>query len=104
MDGNQAALNAVPKTLFVDLVQSLVNGCFATSDIPAKIEGIAFGPDVQVGGSRVHTLWVANDNDFLNTTTDAAGNSIPNPNQFFVFSFQDSDLGGSKLVPQHFDE
>lgn len=104
MDGNHAALNAVPKTLFVDLVQSLTAAGIAAGNIPAKIEGIAFGPDVRKGNAWVHTLWVANDNDFLETTPDANGNPIANPNQFFVFSFTDADLGGSRLVPQYLDK
>jgi len=70
--------------------------------IPAKIEGIAFGPEVNCNGSPVHTLWVANDNDFLTQTTDSQGNTIDNPNQFFVFGFTDADLGGSPLVLQQF--
>jgi len=100
MDGATAALNAVPKTLFVDMVLSLTNAGITAANIPAKIEGLAFGPDVCTSGKTVHTLWVANDNDFLSTTTDASGNNIPNPNQFFVFGFTDADLGGSKYVPQ----
>ncbi len=101
MGGATAALNAVPKTLFADVVASLIAGGFTAGDIPAKIEGVAFGPDIRQAGKTVHTLWIANDNDFLGTTTDANNNSIPNPNQFFVFGFTDADLGGSKLVPQH---
>jgi hypothetical protein len=101
MDGATAALNAVPKTLFVDVVASLIAGGFTAGDIPAKIEGVAFGPDIRQAGKNVHTLWIANDNDFLNTTTDASNNIIPNPNQFFVFGFTDADLDGSKFVPQH---
>ena len=107
MDGATAAMNAVPKTLFADLVTSMTAAGMTAADIPAKIEGLAFGPDVRQGDTTVHTLWVANDNDFLSTTTDAAGNTIPNPNQFFVFGFTDADLGGSKYVPQQvagFDE
>ena len=81
MDGATAALNAVQKKLFVDLVQSLTTAGVTADQIPAKIEGLAFGPDVRQGGATVHTLWVANDNDFLSITTDASGNNIPNPNQ-----------------------
>ena len=42
----------------------------------------------------MHTLWVANDNDFLQ---DLNGPDT-NPNQFFVFGFKDADLAGSKYV------
>ena len=102
MDGTTAATYAVPKTLLVDLVASLTAAGYAASDIPAKIEGVTFGPDVVSGGAKLHTLWIANDNDFLETVADPDGNTIPNPNQFFVFSFTDADLGGSQFVPQSF--
>ena len=100
MDGTTAAANAVSKTLFLDIVQVLTANGIDAGDIPAKIEGVAFGRDVWNNG-WVHTLWIANDNDFLQTVPDASGNLVPNPNQFFVFSFTDADLGGSKFVPQH---
>lgn len=99
MDGSTAASNAVAKTLFLDIVQALTPYMDA-SLIPAKIEGLAFGPDVEYKGTKLHTLWVANDNDFLETVADPNNNQIPNPNQFFVFGFTDSDLGGSPFVPQ----
>jgi hypothetical protein len=102
MDGTEAAAYAVPKTLFADLVKSLTAAGMSAGDIPAKIEGVAIGPDVREGQATVHTLWIANDNDFLQTVADSDGNQIPNPNQFFVFSFTDADLGGTKLVPQQF--
>jgi hypothetical protein len=102
MDGTTAAANAVSKTLFLDVVQVLTANGIAAGDIPAKIEGLAFGPDVISGHTKMHTLWVANDNDFLETVADANNNQIPNPNQFFVFGFTDADLAGSKLVPQEF--
>jgi hypothetical protein len=81
----------------------LASNGFAADHIPAKVEGIAFGPDVKKGASTLHTLWVSNDNDFVLTTQDSP--SIPNPNQFFVFGFTDADLtvlGASKFVPQQF--
>ena len=101
MDGTTAAANAVPKTLFVDLVASMKAAGIDPTEIPAKIEGISFGPDVKdAQGTTIHTFWVANDNDFLNTVADPNGNPIPNDNQFFVFGFTDADLAGSKFVPQ----
>ena len=104
MDGTTAATHAVSKTLFFDLVKSLTATGMSASEIPAKIEGVTFGPDIKQNGETVHTLWIGNDNDFLETVADSDGNQIPNPNQFFVFSFTDADLGGSKLVPQVFKE
>jgi Esterase-like activity of phytase len=102
MDGSTAAVHAVSKTLFLDLVQLLTKNGISAGEVPAKIEGIAFGPDVKKGHSTLHTLWIANDNDFLKTVPDANGNQIANPNQFFVVGFTDADLAGSKFVPQQF--
>jgi len=99
MDGLTAVTHAVAKTLFLDIVQVLVsNGFSATFDIPSKIEGLTFGPDVTRKSQTFHTLWVANDNDFVLETADTP--PVPNPNQFFVFGFTDADLGGSVFVPQ----
>lgn len=103
MDGLTAAANAVPKTLFLDIVSVLKANNISAGLIPAKLEGVSFGPDVTWNGSTVHTLWVANDNDFLLQTTDSKGNTIDNPNQFFVFGFSDVDLNGSQLVLQQFN-
>jgi hypothetical protein len=100
MDGTTAATHAVSKTLFLDIVQVLTANGIAAGEIPAKIEGLAFGPDINCGRTRMHTLWVANDNDFLETVPDANGNQIANPNLFFVFGFTDADLAGSRFVPQ----
>lgn len=98
---DQLAGKAVSKTLFLDLVSSLNAAGFSSDDIPAKIEGLAFGPDVTVGGITKHTLFIANDNDFIATVTDTkhpAG--IDNANKFFVFSFDANELPG--FVPQLF--
>ena len=103
MDGTTAATHAVSKTLFLDLVKVLTASGIAAGEIPAKIEGVAFGRDVWNGG-WMHTLWIANDNDFLQSVPDASGNLIDNPNQFFVFGFTDADLAGSKFVPQHISQ
>jgi hypothetical protein len=104
MNGTDASLNAVSKSLFLDIVSVLTNPTNNIDPklIPAKLEGLAIGPDVKQGGKIVHTLWVANDNDFLIQVPDKNNNLLPNPNQFFVFGFTDADLAGSKLVPQQF--
>ena len=52
-------------------------------NIPAKIEGMAFGDDVMVDGVLNHTLYIANDNDFLPSSGD---------NNFYVFGITDADL------------
>lgn len=88
-----AGTPTVGKTLFLDIVAQL-NANGVTSDrIPAKIEGVAFGPDLIVEGVTKHTLFIANDNDFL-----PAVGGIANPNQFFVFSVDEADL--PDFVPQ----
>lgn len=86
---------AIAKTLVLDVVAVLTAHGIAAQDIPAKLEGMAFGPDVHAGsrGVRQHTLWIANDNDFLATVVDThhpAG--IDHPNQFFVFAVDPSLL------------
>ena len=100
MDGTTAATHEVTKTLFLDVVKALVNAGFDPTQIPAKIEGVTLGEDITQGPDRLHTLWVANDNDFLATVPDPSGNLIPNPNQFFVFGFTDESLNGSEMVLQ----
>ena len=90
-----AAANATSVTKsakpFVDLVSALTAAGIPANQIPAKIEGLTFGQDVTYNGALYHTLFVANDNDFVAT----AG-----PNQFYVFGFQDADLPG--YVAQQF--
>src|SRR5262249_18334348 len=97
MDANHAAANAVGKTLFLDVVKVLTDNGFDVTQIPAKLEGITFGPDVELDGVKTHTFWLANDNDFTLDFNDVARS---NPNQFFVSAFTDADLANSKFVPQ----
>jgi hypothetical protein len=84
---------AVAKVEFLDIVATLNAHGIGSNDIPAKLEGVAFGPDISVDGVSRHTLFVANDNDFVGTVTDTlhpAG--IDNPNRFFVFAVDAADL------------
>jgi hypothetical protein len=92
---------AVPKTLFLDVVAALTANGITPDNIPAKLEGLAFGPDVEIDGATKHTLFIGNDNDF---TANVAGK--PNPNQLFVFAFDDADLGAasSGFRAQQFDD
>ncbi len=46
---------ALNKTLFLDVVQALTAHGYAATDIPAKLESLAFRPDVRVGGVLKHT-------------------------------------------------
>ena len=86
---------AVSKTLFLDLKEALGAHGIAASEVPAKLEGMAFGQDIVIDGSTYHTLYVANDNDFL---PDVAG-----PNNVYVFSVSDADLAGSTFENQALD-
>jgi len=96
MNGSAAAAKAVGKTLFLDVVKELTANGITADQIPAKLEGITLGPDVDNNGTALHTLWVANDNDFLQDLNGPGSN----PNQFFVFGFTDADLAGSALELQ----
>lgn len=90
---------AVAKSLFLDVVAALGAAGIAPGNVPAKLEGLAFGQDVQADGILRHTLFLANDNDYTAVVTDGLHpTGAPNPNQFFVFSFSDSDLPG--FAPQ----
>lgn len=99
---------AVGKTLFLDVVAKLSAAGISPLLIPSKIEGVTFGPDVVLDGATKHTLFVANDSDFLATVADpfklpgdATRGLVANPNQFFVFAFGDDELPG--FVPQKFN-
>jgi hypothetical protein len=105
------APHVLVKTLFLDIVAALTGppASLTPDTIPAKLEGLAFGPDVTYtpAGSlqsvTKHTLFVANDNDFLGTMTPPIGNG-DNPNQWFVFAFSDADLPGfepQRIRPSH---
>jgi hypothetical protein len=92
----------VSKTLFVDVLAKLNANDILSTHVPAKLEGVAFGPDIVINGVNKHTLFIANDNDFLSTV-----DGIDNPNQFFVFSIDESDLNSfsaQKIIHSTHDE
>jgi hypothetical protein len=98
---------AVPKQDFLDVVAVLNAHGIKSADVPAKLEGLAFGRDVRISGVAKHTLVLANDNDFLSTITDSLHpTGIDNPNQFFVFGFTDADLPGytPQILNKHEDD
>lgn len=76
---------------FLDIVAALGLAGIPAYDVPAKIEGLAFGEDVTVDGVVQHTLYIANDNDFL-PTVQYNGQDLSNPSQLYVFGFTDADL------------
>lgn len=90
---------AVPKSLFLDVVAVLNAHGIAGSEIPAKLEGLAFGPDVTISGGVRHTLFISNDNDYLGRLTDSNHpTGAENPNRLFVFAIDAQDL--PDYVPQ----
>ena len=100
LSATAAAAVAVPKSAaVVDLVALLgANGVSATN-VPAKIEGLAFGDDTTllVGGvpTTLHTLYVANDNDFVP--------NVSGPNLYYALGLTDADLGAvfqAQAVPE----
>ncbi|MBS0348382.1 MAG: esterase-like activity of phytase family protein [Proteobacteria bacterium] len=95
------AAKAVGKSLFVDLAALLKANGYTDRTIPAKIEGLAFGPDVLVDGVLQHTLIVTNDNDFLDSV-GVNGNPTANPNQFFVLGISGDVLAGyqAQRIPE----
>jgi hypothetical protein len=93
---------AVPKVLFLDVVSAANLKGIAAFDVPAKLEGITFGPDVMMGSALKHTLFVSNDNDYTPVAANShhPGGTVDNPNKWLVFAFDDNDLPG--YVPQCF--
>lgn len=87
LEGAALADTAVSKTLFLDVVANLNAHGYTADQIPSKMEGLAFGQDVSVNGQTLHTLYFVNDNDFL----------ASNPNNFYVFGFNGSDLPNLQL-------
>lgn len=94
--GNLPTAVAVAKSAspVVDLVAILSAAGIASEEIPAKIEGLAFGPDI-LDASRglMHTLFIANDNDFVPSSEYAdPGAPVSGQNTFFVVGLTDQDL------------
>jgi len=85
------AARAVGKTLFLDIVAAFTARGLPAGDIPSKIEGLAFGRDLTVGGKTQHTLWISTDNDFL-LKDEKTG--TPTPTDIMVFAFDPADLPG----------
>ncbi len=91
LSGKAAAEAAVKKVKFFELVPALAAAGVPAEKVPSKIEGLAFGPDVTLEGTVMHTLFIANDNDFLPETSG--------PNVYYVLGFSDADLPGYVAQP-----
>lgn len=77
--GIPVGIAPVSKQLFIDLLDPAFG--LAGASFPEKIEGLAFGPDLEDGR---HLLLVVNDNDFI--TNQAT--------RFFAFAIDRADLAG----------
>ncbi|RQO58727.1 pyruvate-binding protein [Paucibacter sp. KBW04] len=87
---------ALKTSQFLDIRAMLNAAGISDANIPSKLEGISFGADVMVNGVLKHTLYLANDNDFLGAVTPAGGSTASQyNNQFYVFSYD-----GNDFVPQ----
>lgn len=98
LTGAAAAAAAVAKPVapFLDLVALLTANGIAAVNIPAKIEGLAFGDDLLMNGVLTHTLWITNDNDFIPATAGT--------NNFYVVGVTNADLAGSVFQAQSVPE
>ena len=100
LTGAAAAAAAVPKSAaVVDLVALLGANGVTPANVPSKIEGLAFGADTTTTlngvSTTLHTLYVANDNDFVPNTSG--------PNTFYALGLSDADLGAvfqAQAVPE----
>jgi hypothetical protein len=72
-------------TVIMNIVDKLVAAGIPTTQIPSKLEGLAWGPDVMgADGVLYHTGFIGNDNDFVSATSG--------DNKDYMFRFTDSDL------------
>jgi hypothetical protein len=94
--GAAAVAETVHKTAFLDLVALLKTNGITAANVPAKIEGMAFGDDITVNGAIQHTLWIATDNDFIPASSGL--------NTVYVIGVTDADLGGSVFKAQSLPE
>lgn len=91
LSGQAALLAQAPsKSLFLDIASALKAFGIPDTQIPAKLEGLAFGQDITDNGTLYHTLYISNDNDFVS--------GIAGDNKFYVFGFTDSDLNAASLA------
>lgn len=75
-----AGKQLLDKEVMFDLVAMLKAAGFKDTEIPSKLEGLAFGPDVD----GYHVLYVTNDNDFIP--------GVAGSNRQFAIRFTDADL------------
>lgn len=76
---------AVSKTMVLDIKAAMNAAGISNTSVPSKLESLAFGDDVTMNGQVYHTLYIANDNDFLPGTSGS--------NYFYAFALSDADLG-----------
>jgi hypothetical protein len=83
MAGDLAA-QKVTKSLFLDVKAALNAKGITSAQVPAKMEAMAWGADIIDSGELFHTLYLANDNDFVP--------GVAGGNNFYVFAVKASAL------------
>ncbi|MGC4062384.1 MAG: esterase-like activity of phytase family protein [Aquabacterium sp.] len=74
-----------------DIVAKLTAAGIPATQIPSKLEGMAFGEDVLgADGTLYHTLFIGNDNDFVPGTSG--------DNKDYMFRFTDADLAAKGIT------
>jgi len=94
---------AIVGTRFLDIKAALNAAGISDALTPSKLEGIAFGQDITVNGKTLHTLYLANDNDFLSSAIPSGGTTpVAYGNQFYVFAFEGNlvQQGITTAVPE----
>ena len=91
LSGSALTSKAVSKTLFLDVKAKMVAKGITATNVPAKMEAMAWGADITDNGELFHTLWLANDNDFLP--------NVAGQNNFYVFAVKASDLTSFQAQP-----
>ncbi len=79
LSGEASLAAVVDKSQVLDIVEALVANGTPIEAVPAKMEGLSFGPDITLNKRKLHTLFVSNDNDFV---SDKSGQ-----NRLYVFGY-----------------
>ena len=106
--GTPSGVTPLAKSLFADIGALLTgagnafttDGANFKTDLPDKVEGYAWGPDLVDGR---HVLLATNDNDFVQPATTAGGAITGKgyPNYIFAFAVDPADV--PDFQPQTFD-
>lgn len=89
--GLPAGVTAVSVSTTYNMVDALNAAGIPSDMIPAKLEGVATARITTTQGQALSVALVANDNDFLSTTTLPTGTVVDNPNQYFLFGLNGAE-------------